>query len=272
MNQHHLRAILLFLVLSAGLHLALLSYVTVPGPTCQISPFIEIRLGGGVMAAPRAVARAKAVKSARNKKAVGEKRSAEAGQESKAASCRPTHTHKPLAKEAKSKRPPRPRGQKEMQQAAAKAGVHAAPSKAHEHRLARLQETGPSSAASPLPPSRSVERRHGSELRQKGLRNYLSLVRSRIEACKRYPWNARNLGWEGEVVVSFSIDATGALRGLKIDTGSGYRILDRAAIAAVTKAAPFPPPPAVLSSPISIQVPIRFSLLSTNRLDRYFSK
>ncbi len=260
MNRHQLRAILLLIVLSTGLHLALLYYVNVPGPTCPTPTFIEIRLGGGGMAAPRAVTRTKAVKSARNKKAVGEKRSAEAGQESKAASCRPTQTHKPLAEEARSKRSPRLRGHKDMQQAAAKAGVHAVPSKAHEHRTARLQETGPSSAASPLPPSRSAKRRHGSELRQKGLRNYLSLIRARIEARKHYPWNARNLGWEGEVVVSFSIDATGAIRGLKIDTGSGYRILDRAALAAVTEAAPFPPPPAVLSPPVTIQVPIKFYL------------
>ncbi len=262
MNRHQLRAILLFIVLSTGLHLALLYYVNVPGPTCPTPTFIEIRLGGGGMAAPRAVTRTKAVKGSLKKKTVREKMSVETGRESKTERCSPLHIHKSLAEEARSKRSPRLRGHKDMQQAAAKAWVHAVPSKAHEHRTARLQEIGPSSAASPLPPSRSAKRRHGSELRQKGLRNYLSLVRARIEARKRYPWNARNLGWEGEVVVSFSIDAAGALRGLKIDRGSGYRILDRAALAAVTEAAPFPPPPAVLSPPVSIQVPIRFSLAS----------
>ncbi|MBA2849008.1 energy transducer TonB [Thermosulfuriphilus ammonigenes] len=75
------------------------------------------------------------------------------------------------------------------------------------------------------------------------LRNYLALIRDRVEAAKRYPLVARMRGEEGSVRVAFSISPRGELLTLELLKSSGHRLLDQAALSAIKKAAPFPPPP-----------------------------
>jgi protein TonB len=58
-----------------------------------------------------------------------------------------------------------------------------------------------------------------------------------------YPDAARRRHLHGDVVLSVTLGADGQVRGVTINTSSGYRVLDDAAIRIVHLAAPFPPIP-----------------------------
>ncbi len=69
---------------------------------------------------------------------------------------------------------------------------------------------------------------------------YMEMVRFRIERHKIYPHNARVRQMEGEVTVRFIITPEGDVRAVEVVKTSGDKSLDRAALAAVKGAAPFP--------------------------------
>lgn len=75
---------------------------------------------------------------------------------------------------------------------------------------------------------------------------YYEAVRLRIEREKRYPVVARRRQIEGRVTLDFSLGSQGELRACKVVKSSGNQELDRAALEAVQRAAPFPAPPAGL--------------------------
>jgi len=87
-------------------------------------------------------------------------------------------------------------------------------------------------AASDPPVSRQVQRED-----QKGNRN---TVRKHLEAFKYYPTSARRRGIEGDVDVSFMLAHGGVAEQVKVLKGSGYAVLDRAALTTVARAQPFP--------------------------------
>jgi protein TonB len=68
------------------------------------------------------------------------------------------------------------------------------------------------------------------------------LVQVKVTRASRYPVKAK--GVTGEVVVGFVVTADGGVRGVVVERSSGNALLDEAALAAVAKAAPFPPIPA----------------------------
>lgn len=61
---------------------------------------------------------------------------------------------------------------------------------------------------------------------------------------KRYPAEARAKRLSGETQVAFSLDANGAVQGLKIAQSSGHGVLDAAALDWINRANPLPAPPA----------------------------
>jgi len=68
----------------------------------------------------------------------------------------------------------------------------------------------------------------------------IDLIGSAIERVKTYPALARKRGIEGTVQVSFRITLTGEPEEIRIMKSSGFRILDRATLRVVKKAAPYP--------------------------------
>lgn len=50
-----------------------------------------------------------------------------------------------------------------------------------------------------------------------------------------YPFLARKHGWEGEVTLSFQVTHTGMIEHIQVSRGSGHGVLDKAAVAALTK-------------------------------------
>jgi len=67
-----------------------------------------------------------------------------------------------------------------------------------------------------------------------------SLVRQHLESFKYYPSSARRRGIEGEVDVAFRLAMRGQADEVSIVRGSGYAVLDRAALDTVQRAQPFP--------------------------------
>jgi len=80
----------------------------------------------------------------------------------------------------------------------------------------------------------------------KVLRNFLILIRKKIESKKKYPMSARNAGIEGRSEVKITILKDGQLEKVEIINSSGSEILDNAALESVRNAVPFPPIPSNL--------------------------
>jgi protein TonB len=68
----------------------------------------------------------------------------------------------------------------------------------------------------------------------------LAAIRERIVAARSYPEQARRRGWEGRVLVRFTVDARGEPRNLELLETSGFPVLDRATLRAVERGAPYP--------------------------------
>ena len=78
------------------------------------------------------------------------------------------------------------------------------------------------------------------------LRQFLTLIRKKIESRKNYPISARNAGIEGRSEVKITILKDGQLEKVEIIDSSGSEILDNAALESVREANPFPPIPSNL--------------------------
>ena len=92
-------------------------------------------------------------------------------------------------------------------------------------------------------------------------KDYLELVKMRIESRKTYPRRARERGRQGSVVLRFSIDAQGRMNGLTVQRSSGVSSLDRAAREAVQQASPFPRAPSgMFEYPLQLQIAVSFQL------------
>lgn len=90
---------------------------------------------------------------------------------------------------------------------------------------------------------------------------YLSRVRGKLEAVKRYPALAKRRGTEGTARVAIVIDAAGRPDGVRIAASSGSPLLDEEVERMVARAAPFPPLPAELGEPsVRLVVPISFAI------------
>ena len=72
-----------------------------------------------------------------------------------------------------------------------------------------------------------------------------------------YPPLARKRGWEGEVVVSIRINHDGYLQDIHLIRGSGYALLDRSALEALSRVDRIPNQ---LSQTIDMELPILYQL------------
>ncbi len=90
---------------------------------------------------------------------------------------------------------------------------------------------------------------------------YQELVRQRIERAKQYPLQARKRQEQGHVVLHFSISPRGELRDVHVVRSSRNQELDNAALDAVKRAAPYPPPPPALGAKgLAMEITIAFEL------------
>ena len=137
----------------------------------------------------------------------------------------------------------------------------------------KVQEAPRQAVASPVKPtSVSAETRNRPQIsagsqdkatarKTSKLRNYLGIIRLRIEREKRYPLWARSHRLEGEVSVRFILSPDGQVSAVSVSKSSGQGCLDEAAMDAVRQASPMPPSPeGVLSEAIPMELTIVFKL------------
>ncbi|MDH4319584.1 MAG: energy transducer TonB, partial [Desulfobulbaceae bacterium] len=91
---------------------------------------------------------------------------------------------------------------------------------------------------------------------------YFGTVRYQIEKHKQYPSTAQKRNIQGEVTVRFVITPDGGIRNLVLVKSSNHKALDDAALKAVSKASPFPKPPAnlVTKKEMILEISILFDL------------
>tara|TARA_R110000787_G_scaffold44164_2_gene108311 strand:- start:37579 stop:38346 length:768 start_codon:yes stop_codon:yes gene_type:complete len=90
---------------------------------------------------------------------------------------------------------------------------------------------------------------------------YAGLLQAWFLKYKRYPHPARSRRQQGVVHVWFRVDTSGNVLEKRIETGSGYSILDKATLDLLDRASPLPPPPAPLhATDLTFTVPISYSL------------
>jgi len=91
--------------------------------------------------------------------------------------------------------------------------------------------------------------------------SYEQLLAARLERHKSYPAAAARRGLEGDAVVGLSLGRDGRLLGREIVEASSSEILDRAALAMVDRAAPFPALPEEFDGrSFDFEVPVSFRL------------
>lgn len=95
-------------------------------------------------------------------------------------------------------------------------------------------------------------------------KDFLALVRRRIEWAKYYPRWARERELEGMVEIEFIIRQDGGVDGARIVGSSGHKILDKAALTTIERASPFPGLPRDIGESLKITVPIVYKLVVIN--------
>lgn len=102
------------------------------------------------------------------------------------------------------------------------------------------------------------------EAKENQLKNslrYQDTVKQRIEAARLYPAWAMKNGIQGVVRLTFTVSGNGGVSDLKMIHSSGSKILDDAALSAVTRAAPFQPFPESLKiNSLSMVITLVFKL------------
>lgn len=82
-----------------------------------------------------------------------------------------------------------------------------------------------------------------------------------LKTFRRYPRRAESMRQQGVVHLELTIDRGGRLLKASILKGSGYPLLDSEALATVRRASPLPAPtPDVRGDPVTVDIPIQFSL------------
>lgn len=85
---------------------------------------------------------------------------------------------------------------------------------------------------------------------------HFAYIKKIIEENLTYPPRARRLGWSGNCVVEFVVQANGHAKDIRVIKSTGYELLDDNVIETIKKVAPFPKPPI----PVKLTIPFTYSL------------
>ena len=96
---------------------------------------------------------------------------------------------------------------------------------------------------------------------QGALKGYSRGVQRKIAARKKYPRKAKREGKEGQVTVQFTVMKSGKIKDLLLVAGTSYAELNKAAMDAVKRAAPFPGLPEELGQDfLELVLPFNFTI------------
>lgn len=89
------------------------------------------------------------------------------------------------------------------------------------------------------------------------LKRNLSVIAEIVRRHLGYPYLARRMGWQGNLIITFVLTPKGEIRDLSIEKSSGYEVLDKNTLEVLKKTAPlFPHPPVE----VKIRLPVRYEL------------
>ena len=140
--------------------------------------------------------------------------------------------------------------------------VLAAPPLAQSPRVADVAAPPPQAGVvellpvAPTPPAGGVS---AAALLQR--RQYVNEVLTRTNRHSRYPRRALATRQQGLVMLDITLESDGRLKRVTVVQASAHSLLNKAAVRAVKKASPFPPPPASQEL-FSLTVPVSFKLLA----------
>lgn len=95
--------------------------------------------------------------------------------------------------------------------------------------------------------------------------DYRQVLFERLAAQRHYPEAARLQHYQGEGAVMFRIDRSGRLLTASMEKSTGKRILDRAALTQVRRAAPFPEIPSELPDELIVSMSLQFLITQPGR-------
>ncbi len=95
------------------------------------------------------------------------------------------------------------------------------------------------SASAPGSSENGAEKREAVYIKES-----FTYIRDSVQKKMEYPKMARKMGWEGKVVLAFTILSDGNAKDVTVKESCGIDILNNSAVEAVKKASPFPKPPA----------------------------
>ena len=130
-------------------------------------------------------------------------------------------------------------------------------SKTTSSRATPLQSGVQLASLSSFPSPRGVP-----NINDKGaLKSYIGQVQRSVEGSKRYPEASRRAGREGKLKIQFTILKNGEVDNVKLLTETPYPNLNREAMAAVKRAAPFNGfPNSIMEQSLKVILPFRFEL------------
>lgn len=97
--------------------------------------------------------------------------------------------------------------------------------------------------------------------RQQAQTRVISRLHHELKNYFEYPLLARRNGWEGKVVLAMDIYLDGRIYNVQLKSGSGYRVLDRSALKAVSRIQTLPDVPGWRGdSPLNIAIPVIYRL------------
>jgi len=94
------------------------------------------------------------------------------------------------------------------------------------------------------------------QLRSRYRREHFEYIRKIIQENIIYPQRAQRNGWQGRVVVMFSVMRDGKVKDIRIRKSSGYDMLDDNVMETIRKVEPFPKPPVS----VELIIPIAYTL------------
>ena len=114
--------------------------------------------------------------------------------------------------------------------------------------------------------NRNTEETISLDTRDKRYVSYTGIIKKRLASYWGYPREAKEQLMEGRSHVLFSLSREGMLTGITVTGSSGHEILDREAVDAIKRSAPFPPfPDSITAGRLNINVTFDYRLTTEKK-------